>query len=152
MGFLKILKLCTNAQIKCFKFVQFGGFSMFKEKFIDLCAKKGVSPSFACSKIGISPAAFSQWTSETVPRKVTQLKAAEFFGVSVDYLLGVEDEKKPPEKEVLPEGLEDLAELYSKLTPEMRETMAALLSSLGDLPEDRQQFVVQAVRLALGRQ
>lgn len=61
---------------------------MFKERFIELCTQKNVSPSYVCLKIGISPAAFSQWTDKTVPRKVTQKKIADFFGVTVDYLLG----------------------------------------------------------------
>ena len=125
---------------------------MFWENFLKLCNAKGVTPNGVAKKIGIASCSVTSWKNGGVPRDSTLLKIAEFFGVSVDYLLGVEDEKKPPEKEVLPEGLDDLAELYAKLTPEMRETMAALLSSLGDLPEDRQQFVVQAVRLALGRQ
>ena len=63
---------------------------MFKKIFIKLCAEKGVSPSHACSKIGISPAAFSQWNDNTIPRKVTQQNAANYFGVTVDYLLGKE--------------------------------------------------------------
>ena len=93
----------------------------------------------------------TEWKNGRVPRWQTIEKIANYFGVDPQDLISA-DEKKPPEKADLPEGLEDLAELYSKLTPEMRETMAALLSSLGEMPEDRQQFVVQAVRLALGRQ
>lgn len=64
---------------------------MFKKNFISLCAERGESPSFVCKKIGISAAAFSQWDDNTVPRKVTQKKAADYFGVSVDYLLGKEE-------------------------------------------------------------
>lgn len=65
---------------------------MFKKIFIKLCSEKGESPSSVCSKIGISPAAFSQWSDDTVPRKVTQQRAADYFGVSVDYLLGKESD------------------------------------------------------------
>lgn len=61
---------------------------MFKEIFIKLCSERGESPSAVCKKIGISSAAFSQWTSDTIPRKITQIRAADYFGVSVDYLLG----------------------------------------------------------------
>ena len=125
---------------------------MFWEKFSSLCADRGISPNAAAKSLSIASGTVTKWKNGATPQNATAKKIAEFFGVSVDYLLGVEDEKKPPEKDDLPEGLEDLAELYAKLTPEMRETMAALLSSLGELPEDRQQFVVQAVRLALGRQ
>ena len=67
---------------------------MFKEKFIRLCANKGVAPSFVAKQVGISSAAFSQWTDETVPRKTTLLKIADYFGVSVDYLLGKAEKEK----------------------------------------------------------
>lgn len=60
---------------------------MFKTNFLRLCADKGESPSFVCKKIGISPAAFSQWTDETIPRKNTQIKIADYFNITVDELL-----------------------------------------------------------------
>lgn len=62
---------------------------MFKEKFIKLCADRGESPSSVCKKIGITSAAFSQWTDQTVPRITTQIKAADYFGVDVDYFKDV---------------------------------------------------------------
>lgn len=63
---------------------------MFKQTFIKLCSQKGESPSSVCNKVGISAAAFSQWTDKTIPRKVTQQRIADYFGVTVDYLLGKE--------------------------------------------------------------
>ena len=71
---------------------------MFKERFIELCTQKNVSPSYVCLKVGISPAAFSQWTDKTVPRKVTQKKIADFFGVTVDYLLGKKETATPTKR------------------------------------------------------
>ena len=61
---------------------------MFKQIFIKLCSERGESPTAVCKKIGITSAAFSQWSDTTIPRKVTQQRAADYFGVSVDYLLG----------------------------------------------------------------
>ena len=73
---------------------------MFKERFIELCTQKNVSPSYVCLKVGISPAAFSQWTDKTVPRKVTQKKIADFFGVTVDYLLEKKENATPTKRGV----------------------------------------------------
>lgn len=67
---------------------------MFKENFIQLCAQKGESPSSVCKKVGISAAAFSQWNEHTVPRKVTQQRIADYFGVTVSSLLGTEEVSK----------------------------------------------------------
>lgn len=124
---------------------------MFWKNFLSLCEKIGQTPNGVAKALGMASGSVTEWKNGRVPRWQTIEKIANYFGINPQDLIS-SDEKKPPEKEVLPEGLEDLAELYAKLTPEMRETMAALLSSLGELPEDRQQFVVQAVRLALGRQ
>lgn len=63
---------------------------MFKKNFIKLCAQKNESPSSVCKKIGISSAAFSQWTDDTIPRKVTLLKLMEYFGCTEDDLLAEE--------------------------------------------------------------
>lgn len=65
---------------------------MFKENFIRLCNERGEFPSVVCKKIGITPAAFSKWTDESVPRRATLMKIADYFGVSVSYLLGATDE------------------------------------------------------------
>ena len=61
---------------------------MFKQRFIRLCNDKGVSPSAACAAIGLSNATFSCWTETSVPRRATLQRIADYFGVSVDYLLG----------------------------------------------------------------
>lgn len=65
---------------------------MFKERFIQLCNQKGVPPTVACMDIGLSNAAFSKWTDESIPRKATLMKISDYFGVSVSYLQGLSDE------------------------------------------------------------
>lgn len=66
---------------------------MVKAKFKQLCREKGISPTSACNAIGISSAAYAQWTDESVPRNSTLKKMAEYFDVSVEYLLQ-DDTKK----------------------------------------------------------
>ena len=63
----------------------------FKENFIKLCNQKGEAPTFVCGKVGLSNATFTCWTDESVPRKATLMRIADYFGVTVDYLLGKED-------------------------------------------------------------
>lgn len=106
---------------------------MFKKIFIELCSKNNESPSSVCAKIGITPAAFSQWTESTIPRKVTLHRAADYFGVSVDYLLGKE--------ETLPEGeLKDMIIVRHRdgrrkereLTPEQIAMIDAMINAIPD--------------------
>lgn len=94
---------------------------MFKEKFIRLCNERGEPPTVVCQKIGITSSAFSKWTDQSVPRKATLMRIADYFGVSVSYLLGVEDDpdpialidpskKSPPIMEKIEEAMQDMTE------------------------------------------
>ena len=74
---------------------------MFKKIFIKLCNERNESPSFVCKQIGIAPATFSCWTDETIPRKATLYRLADYFGVSVDYLLGKEQPRSEEPKQQL---------------------------------------------------
>lgn len=65
---------------------------MFKKNFINLCNKFGVSPTAVCTKIGLSNATFSCWTDESVPRKATLMKIADYFGITVEQLLAEPEE------------------------------------------------------------
>ena len=65
---------------------------MFKEKFIRLCNERGEPPTVVCQKVGVTSSAFSKWTDESVPRKATLARIADYFGVSVSFLLGLTDE------------------------------------------------------------
>lgn len=66
---------------------------MFWDVFLSLCAKKGISPNGACADLGLSNAIATKWKSGAVPRFATLRKIADYFGVSVNYLLG---EEEPP--------------------------------------------------------
>ena len=60
---------------------------MFKANFVRLCAEKGLSPTAVCTAIGLSNSTYSQWSDDSVPRKTTLLKLAEYLEVSVNELL-----------------------------------------------------------------
>lgn len=61
---------------------------MFKEIFIKLCNERNVPPTVVLQNIGLTAATYSKWDDTSVPRKATLYKLADYFGVSVDYLLG----------------------------------------------------------------
>jgi putative transcriptional regulator len=63
---------------------------MFKKRFEELCAERGLSPSNVCEQLGLSNSAYSKWSNNTKPRSNTLKLAANFFGVSTDYLLGID--------------------------------------------------------------
>jgi transcriptional regulator with XRE-family HTH domain len=111
---------------------------MFKNIFIELCNKKGESPSSVCKKVNIAPATFSCWTPESVPRKATLMRIADYFGVSVDYLLGkTEQKEKPsPEGESFEEDViivhRDGKTVVRKYTKEQLDAIEAMLNQIGN--------------------
>lgn len=67
---------------------------MFWERFTALCAAKGVKPTTAGRQMGFSKGSISYWKRKYLsgvdagPDSYTAVKLADYFGVSVDYLLG----------------------------------------------------------------
>ncbi len=101
---------------------------MFKENFVRLCNQRGVAPTAVCVAIGLQKSAFSNWDETSVPRQSTLVKLADYFNVSVDYLLGKDE--PPTNKKVLKvpvygkiaagvpiEAIEDIED-YEELNPE----------------------------------
>lgn len=68
---------------------------MFWDVFYNLCRGKNLYPNNVAKEIGISSGSVTLWKKGTVPNGGTLQKIAAYFGVSVDYLLGKEEEKKP---------------------------------------------------------
>ena len=68
---------------------------MFKENFTRLCANRRESPSSVCVKIGIAPATYSCWKEDSVPRRATLMRIADYFGVTVESLLEDKEETPP---------------------------------------------------------
>lgn len=114
----------------------------FKEKFIQLCNEKQESPSFVCKQVGISPAAFTQWTDSSVPRKATLMRIADYFGVSIKYLTGETDQKeKPAENDRLEENtvllaMRDGGVKKRKLTSEQMELIEKMIEQMPQADDD----------------
>lgn len=102
---------------------------MFKEKFIQLCNKKGESPSSVCRKVGVTPATFSCWTDISVPRKATLMRIADYFNVPVDYLLGKE-ETAPASP--LDNNKKELFDRIDQMTDEQLEQLKVFIKYLNE--------------------
>ena len=65
---------------------------MFMERFERLCRENGQTPSGVCIAIGRSKNLAAKWKSTNATPSAEVLKElADYFGVTVDYLLGEED-------------------------------------------------------------
>lgn len=67
-------------------------------RFVELLQKNNVKPSNVAKATGINPTVFSEWKKgKSIPKQDKLKKIADYFGVSVDYLMtGKEPETKAP--------------------------------------------------------
>lgn len=78
---------------------------MFWENLSKLCAENNTSPTSVIVDLQLSRGSVTSWKNGKVPHHSTLLKIADYFNVSVDYLLTGQKEKAPQD---IPEGLSEL--------------------------------------------
>lgn len=61
---------------------------MFYDNFIRLCAKENISPSAAAEEMGFYRSVVTRWGKGGNVRKATLERVANYFGVTVDDLIG----------------------------------------------------------------
>lgn len=89
---------------------------MFFNTFLALCEKKNIFPTRVALDIGLSKAAVTRWKqTESTPNGDVLCKLADYFGCSVDYLLGRENTS---DTTVLPAKLQELVDTASSLSEE----------------------------------
>ena len=62
---------------------------IFFDQFKKLCQQRSTTPSAVCKALGLSTAMPTNWKNGITPNSTNLRKFAEYFDVSVDYLLGV---------------------------------------------------------------
>lgn len=68
---------------------------MFWEIYSNLCASRKSSPNRVAKELSISSGAVTEWKKGRTPQSSTLQKIADYFGVTVDYLLGKEPSPVP---------------------------------------------------------
>lgn len=102
---------------------------MFWETFLELCNKKSTKPNPVAKELGISSGAVTSWKNGKVPHHSTLIKIADYFEVTVDYLLTGEQKEKAPQE--TPEGLDaEIIKVFSSLSAEKKQQALSYLSFL----------------------
>ena len=71
---------------------------MFWKIFLRLCNERGLKPNNVAKHLGIASGTVSGWKNKgQIPQDGNLIKIADYFNVSVDYLLGKEDAPIPTE-------------------------------------------------------
>ena len=103
--------------------------SVLSERIDVLCAEKGVTGYRLCKDIGVSPNLMTELRSNRrngISAK-TANKIADYFNVSVGYLLGTEEQEKPAEIGGLTEEELDYIKWFRTQATEKEKTLVRII-------------------------
>ena len=100
---------------------------MFWNNFLAECAKKGKSPAVVAEELGFSNSATTCWKNGSLPRMSSRKKLADYFGITVEELMGTK--KEPAGMGGLDKQMQEIVELLNNATPEQRNAVETLLRS-----------------------
>ena len=102
---------------------------MFWENFVKLCTVHNTKPNPVAKELGFSSGSVTDWKNGKVPRPTTIQKIADYFGVTVDYLLGNEEKEKalPSPAQSLNETEAELVKAFRAAAPETQDAVLRVL-------------------------
>lgn len=115
------------------------------EIFERLCKEKGVTAYRVCKETGLTTATISNWKAgRYTPKQEKMQKIADYFGVSLVYLMTGKDEK-PSEPQLTPRDKRDIAKDLESIMEKLNSQEDGPASFDGhDIPEDdRELFATQ---------
>lgn len=131
--------------------------SVLYENLKKLCDEKGIKGADLCDAIGYK--SHNLLTELKSGRKSTLtievgIKIAHYFGVSVEYLLSLEEQeiKKSPEEPKLTEGEKKCLELYNRISEDSKELFINMLEAFDKINADSQPMVAEMILVALKNQ
>lgn len=96
---------------------------MFYNNFEKLCTKIEKNPSTVAEELGFTKSMASHWKRGMVPRVSSRKKIADYFGISVEELMGTK--KEPAGQGELEREWADIEVAYKSATPEARAAAKA---------------------------
>lgn len=119
---------------------------MFYDQFIELCVRKGISPSRAAVEMGINKSSVTMWKNGSIPSTPTLNKLSNYFGVSVDYLLGHDD----PQNDELPALTKkdecDIAKRLDMMVSQLGGDHNGLMFDGEPLDDETRELLVESLR------
>jgi transcriptional regulator with XRE-family HTH domain len=103
---------------------------VFWSNFSALCAEKGMSPNAVARELAIPSGSVTAWKAGSEPRNKTLVKIAEYFSVSVAFLLEGETDKK------------EKPDLIEEIGPKKAE----LLEAVADLTDAEQALLLEHIQ------
>lgn len=111
---------------------------MFFDNFVRLCEQKGVKPSRVLTEAGVPKSAYSYWRTEAgagndaKPTNQNAVKLAQYFNVTVDYLLTGNQKENPPQQpqSEVDAAVERIRRKLESMPKEQREALMNLIEKM----------------------
>jgi transcriptional regulator with XRE-family HTH domain len=111
---------------------------VFFDNFVRLCEQNGVKPSRALTEAGVPKSAYSYWRTEAgagndaKPTNQNAVKLAQYFNVTVDYLLTGNQKENPPQQpqSEVDAALERIRKKLESMPKEQREALMNLIEKM----------------------
>ena len=100
---------------------------MFWDNFVALCNENDTKPNPVAKQLGLSSGSVTSWKNGKVPHHSTLLKIADYFNVSVDYLLTGQKETPTAESD---ERKTELMKLFSLLDDAGQDALIAIAQQM----------------------
>lgn len=112
---------------------------MFWTQFQLLCSKIGKSPNGVAKEIGLSSGTVTFWKNGKIPKSDTLKKLADYFGVTVDYLLGNEQPAAPVASPAIALSADELRVIqrYRSVSPDVQAVVRKIL----DIPNGDEELI-----------
>lgn len=100
----------------------------FYENYVRLCNQINKSPSAVAIELKIGKPSVTRWKSGVKPRYATAMRVANYFGVTVEELMGEGIKKDPvPKDEVVSEPKQKLLDAIDDLTDEQCSKLLGII-------------------------
>ena len=100
---------------------------MFWDNFVVECAKKKKSPAAVAEELGFSNSMPTSWKNGSLPRMSSRKKIADYFGITVEELMGTK--KEPAGMGELDDVKKQVVELMDDMSQEELDALFTLLKS-----------------------
>ena len=99
-------------------------YEVFRKRLRQLIDSRSATVQELCYELNITPATMSRYLSGArTPDPVYLIRLSKYFDVSIDWLLGINGDKF----DVLPDEVQEIANLYQVATPSDRKVIKTLL-------------------------
>lgn len=122
----------------------------FAQRLRELINEKGIQDKELTLICDVGQSTVAMWFKGNIPRADTLITIADYFEVSIDYLLGHSDDfgniQRPEQKEELTPGERELLKEYRRLSPQRKEDLIYQVQAIADREEKETEYYKKGIR------